>query len=203
MSRLFFTSDWHLGHQRIIELDKRPFASLDEMHDSLIRRYNSVVTPYAVCYFLGDMGFMPTSEMFKIISALNGTKVLVLGNHDKGTERFYKAGFHVVCNSVTLFHGQTRLTLSHMPLRGVYRENCTGMGGAAPGDNWHGESRPSSLDYSLPAHDGFHLHGHIHSPNGGRSFRTLGRQMDVGVAANNYTPVSMSQVASWIAAVSD
>ena len=36
----FFTSDLHLGHRNIIRLCGRPFASLEEMDETLIRRWN-------------------------------------------------------------------------------------------------------------------------------------------------------------------
>jgi calcineurin-like phosphoesterase family protein len=71
------------------------------------------------------------------------------------------------------------------------------MKGYVQGDNWHGEHRQQA--YSVADEGQFHLHGHIHSPNGGKSQKILGRQYDVGVPANGYRPVSISQIESWIA----
>ena len=53
--------------------------------------------------------------------------------------------------------------------------------------------------YSIEDFGQFHLHGHIHSPNSGKSTKILGRQMDVGVTANKYKPVRFEEVQSWIA----
>ena len=73
------------------------------------------------------------------------------------------------------------------------------MKGSDGTENWHGESRPNRRLYTVNDYGQFHLHGHIHSPNGGKSTRIEGRQIDVGVDANKYYPVSLSQVESDIA----
>ena len=71
------------------------------------------------------------------------------------------------------------------------------MNNSKPGDNWH---REKDFDmYSVEDKGQFHLHGHIHSPNGGLSTKILGRQMDVGVPSSNYAPISISTIESWIA----
>ena len=41
----FITSDTHFSHARIIELAGRPFTSVEEMDDELIRRWNETVAP--------------------------------------------------------------------------------------------------------------------------------------------------------------
>lgn len=196
---IFFTSDWHVGHQNVIRFDSRPFKDLDHMHRVLINNYNSAVRPQDVCYFLGDMGMTKSEVLARLVSELNGTKILILGNHDKGVNAMYRVGFDVVAYSATLYVANERVTLTHCPLRGVWREDTTGMKNSPQDEPWHGASRESSLRFSVEDEGQFHLHGHIHSPNGGKSQRTLGRQMDVGVAANQYRPVSVSQVESWIA----
>ena len=40
---LFFTSDTHFFHGRIIELCNRPFHSVEEMNEALITNWNRVV----------------------------------------------------------------------------------------------------------------------------------------------------------------
>ncbi|MBR3921682.1 MAG: hypothetical protein IKJ45_01085 [Kiritimatiellae bacterium] len=39
----FFTSGQHIGHRNIIRLSSRPFASLEEMDEILISRWNAKV----------------------------------------------------------------------------------------------------------------------------------------------------------------
>ncbi len=197
LKKLFFTSDWHIGHQNVLKFDSRPFQDLNDMHRVLINNYNASVGISDICYFLGDMGLTNSGTLKSVIKQLNGIKILVLGNHDKGTNAMYEAGFDVVMNSATLYIANERVTLSHCPLPGIPRENSEGMRGAKEHENWHGESR--HFEYMVPNEGQFHLHGHIHSPNSGRSQKILDKQFDVGVPANKYRPVSISEIESWIA----
>lgn len=196
-SNTFFTSDLHIGHKNCIVYDKRPFTDLDHMHRVLVNNYNSSVRPQDICYFLGDLGLCAGDTLKSVISQMNGTKVLILGNHDKGLQSMKNAGFDVVMFGASLVIAGELVTMSHCPLIGLPRENTEGMKGAAPGDNWHGESRHSRF-YSTVDRGQYHLHGHIHSPNGGKSVKILDKQYDVGVPANNYRPVSLSTIESWI-----
>lgn len=194
---IFFTSDLHIGHARSIELDARPFTDLDHMHRVLVNNFNATVPPGSVTYFLGDVGLCKGSTIADIIKQLNGTKVLILGNHDKAHNAMYNMGFDVVLNTATLYIAGERVTMSHCPLKGVWRENTESMKGAMPGAMWHGDHK--NLKYTVADEGQYHLHGHIHSPNHGKSEKTLGRQYDVGVPANKYRPISISEIESWIA----
>lgn len=196
---IFFTSDLHIGHKNVLEFSNRPFKDLDHMHRVLINNYNAIVPENGLCYFLGDMGLCNNETLKNVVDQLNGTKVLILGNHDKGPNAMYDLGFDVVMYGAVLQIAKRRFTLSHCPLLGVYREDTKGMRGAVEGENWHGESRRSRARFTMPDYGQYHGHGHIHSPNGGKSKRILDRQFDVGVDANNYRPVSISRVESWIA----
>ena len=40
----FFTSDFHIGHENVLKYDERPFDNLDHMHETLITRYNAMVS---------------------------------------------------------------------------------------------------------------------------------------------------------------
>ena len=41
----YFTADQHFGHFNIIRLSHRPFASLDEMNEAMIAKWNAKVKP--------------------------------------------------------------------------------------------------------------------------------------------------------------
>jgi calcineurin-like phosphoesterase family protein len=169
MSRkqIFFTSDWHIGHNHVIDFDNRPFRDLEHMHKELVRRFNNIVPKDGLTYFLGDMTFTGSEFTKGIISQLNGTKVLLLGNHDKASNSCYNSGFDVVLNSATIYIQNQKVTLSHCPLLGIFREQTKGMHDSTVGENWHGEAR--NTRFSVVNEGQFHLHGHIHSPNGGKS----------------------------------
>lgn len=198
MLKQFVTSDWHLGHEKSIEFDDRPFKGIQHMHESLVNNYNSLVGPEDLCYFLGDIGFRGAFN--DIIPKLNGKKVLIIGNHDPSKGAMYDAGFDLVLNAAMLSMGKSIITMSHCPLRGVPRESPIKEDGSlmknfASGDNWHGESRHQA--FSLPDFGQFHLHGHTHKKKGEDVIAD--RQWDISVVGNNYRPVSFRQIESWIA----
>jgi calcineurin-like phosphoesterase family protein len=196
--QLLFTSDWHIGHESVLSFSNRPFPNLEKMHSSLIKSYNAMATEKTTGYFLGDMGLGNQSITKEVVNQLKGTKVLVLGNHDKNHNAMYNMGFDVVLNSASIYICKQLVTLTHCPLIGLYRENTIGMKHYVEGDNWHGESRKGVEKFAIPNNGQFHLHGHIHSPNGGKSTRIAGRQLDVGVDANNYRPLTISNIEKFI-----
>ena len=50
----YYIADLHLGHSRIIGLDGRPFADVDEMDRVLMGNWNRKVGPDDDVYILGD-----------------------------------------------------------------------------------------------------------------------------------------------------
>lgn len=196
---MFFTSDWHVGHEKSLIHDHRPFRNLAHMHEVLINNYNSIVPKDGICYFLGDVGWK--EALPEVIPQLQGTKIVILGNHDKGREVMMAAGFVAVLNSGSFTIGRDIITMSHCPLRGVYRESAINQDGEQmknfkPFESWHGESRHDA--YSLPDFGQFHLHGHTHKRKGGNEVIS-GKQWDIGVVGNDWRPVSFSQIESWVA----
>jgi calcineurin-like phosphoesterase family protein len=195
---IFFTSDWHIGHGAVLDFDKRPFTDLDHMHRVLINNYNSTVPENGLSYFLGDCGLCKADILQNFMSKLNNsTKVLILGNHDSGMNSMYAKGFDVVLNSAIIYIGKNRVSMSHCPLPGVFREDITGMKGGREGENWHGEfknQRFTNHDLTVD----YHIHGHIHSGAHNNTPKSTHNQFDVGVAANGYRPVSISEIESWI-----
>jgi len=195
----YFTSDWHIGHNNCLEFDKRPFKNINHMHTVLINNYNASVKVNDVCYFVGDVGLCKDSELImEIIGKLNGTKVLVIGNHDKSPS-FMGQMFDVVLNGVVLTIAKERVTISHCPLMGLFREDVSGLRGSVDGEGWHGESRPKNRLLSFKNEGQFHLHGHVHAgPLNPKSNKIENKQYDIGVVGNDYRPVSISQIESWI-----
>lgn len=82
---LFITSDHHFGHKKIIEYENRPFSSVEEMDEELIRRWNEVVSHEDTVFHLGDFMFYGfKKKAIEILNRLNGQKgMIILGNHDK------------------------------------------------------------------------------------------------------------------------
>ncbi len=171
MMRQWFTSDWHLGHERIIDLCNRPYSSLGEMHDDLVARWNSLVRPGDIGWFLGDMTWGNPEQFEPLIRQLNGYRVLILGNHDSGREQMLSAGFHRVEEQD--FTNICALTawLAHVPTNNQ--------------DDKHGFVRPRSAisEFDLA------LCGHVHR----RWLRNAG-DINVGVDAWAMNPVPENEL---------
>ena len=84
MTKVFFTSDLHFGHENVIRFDNRPFETVDEMDAELIRRWNAKVGTGDLVYVLGDMIWKTrNSDAETLIRSLNGQIILIKGNHDR------------------------------------------------------------------------------------------------------------------------
>ena len=83
MGKKFYISDWHYGHKNVLGFDNRPFTSIEQMNEELIRRWNSVVSAGDLVYILGDMFWCTPKIAAPIMEQLNGQKFLVKGNHDR------------------------------------------------------------------------------------------------------------------------
>ncbi len=76
----YYSADLHFNHANIIKFSNRPFTTVEEMNEELIRRHNKVVKPNDTWYCLGDFAFSKNPDKF--LSRLNGRKHLIIGNHD-------------------------------------------------------------------------------------------------------------------------
>ena len=82
MSKVYFFSDLHLGHKRILEFsgDYRGGGTIDEHDTWVINQINSVVNKRDTLWLLGDLAF--TREALYRLSEIKGYKKIILGNHD-------------------------------------------------------------------------------------------------------------------------
>ena len=169
-TQTWFTSDLHFGHANIIRLCRRPFSDINEMNEMLVANYNSVVRPNDTVFILGDVAFRDKAD--KYIPRLNGYKVLVEGNHDV---KYDHALFDEVCQireEIINTNGRSyRFVMCHYPMA-----------------EWPGFYKGA-----------IHLHGHQHNnASYNEKMRSEGLlRYDVGVDANNFYPVSASQVISF------
>jgi calcineurin-like phosphoesterase family protein len=80
---IYFTSDTHFGHAKVIQYSNRPFSNVEEMDETLIANWNNRVSATDTIYHLGDFSFSRTPA--KYFDRLNGNKILIRGNHDPRT----------------------------------------------------------------------------------------------------------------------
>ena len=112
---MLITSDQHFFHKNIIQYENRPFLTKEEMNESMIKDWNSVVHKRDYIYVLGDLAFGNKEMIKNLISRLNGRIHLIMGNHDG--KRSYKwwleCGIEWVSKYPILY--ENNYILSHRP----------------------------------------------------------------------------------------
>lgn len=191
-SRIFFTSDLHIGHRNVIGFCDRPWANDKDMGKGLAAAWNSRVSNNDIIFVLGDLfWFNGRHETAKALRNLNGKDIyIVLGNHD--TAHQYELALqdpriHVLGDAATLWledeseagylgslgKKTCEIFLCHYPL----------------------------LTWPHRDHGAIQLFGHIHSgPRRDRNnmdmdLRLRHFQMDVGVdSRDDYAPWSLEEI---------
>lgn len=79
---VWFTSDWHFGHDREFIWKARGYSSVEEMNREQVRKFNERVAPNDEVWMLGDAVFGDLEEGIKWLQQLNGKIHIILGNHD-------------------------------------------------------------------------------------------------------------------------
>lgn len=167
---IYFTSDLHFFHGNVIKYNKRPFGSVEEMNEALIRNWNNIVSEGDDIYILGDLTLKGVSFATKILQELNGNKFLVKGNHDMFVNQssFDKTNFIWIKDYHELEYDGQYFILFHYPI-----------------ESWNGAMNKS-----------IHLHGHQHNKSvynfENREKGVL--KFDVGVDANDMKPVSLEYI---------
>lgn len=176
MSReIWITSDTHLFHSNILKFKDsdtgnlirgEKFSDVDQMNQYILDKWNSVVKPGDIVYHLGDV-FIGNREDFKNLwPKFQGSKRLVVGNHDDIP--FLSSGGFFKKVMMWRTFPEFGLMLSHVPLH------------------------QSSLERYMP--DGGkkflkNCHGHIHqnpSPDG--------PYQNMCVEITDYTPINIEEL---------
>ena len=104
----FIIADLHLGHEKVALA--RGFTSVEDHDECITDNWNSTVNKHSSVFVLGDIVF-GQSNLSKL-ARLNGTKKLVLGNHDKYPIRNYLPYFSQIYGSVRF----KECVLTHIPV---------------------------------------------------------------------------------------
>ena len=172
---VFFISDTHFDHAKIIGYTNRPFKDKDEMNAAMIFNWANTVGCEDEVYHLGDValggGRNSVEYAVKVLNDLPGKKYLVPGNHDVHLDILEKAFvilpliFEI---SVQLWTNQKKqvFELCHYPML-----------------SWPKEYKGS-----------IHLHGHVHGKKVGD--RHVIRRIDIGVDVWGFTPVKTETIMS-------
>lgn len=163
---IWFTSDTHFGHANIIKYDGRPFSSIKEHDETLVRNWNSVVAPGDVVYHLGDVCWHHREiDIVALLASLHGTKILIKGNHDRSNKHVLRSTqWAKVCDYEEITYRDQRIVLFH------YR----------------------MVVWNRSHHGAWALHGHSH---GSLPINLAAKTFDVGTMCWGYMPISFDQVA--------
>ena len=187
--RIFFSADHHFGHANIIKYCSRPFSSADEMNEEMVKRWNEVVDPNDLVYYLGDFS-LSKSLVVPFATRLNGEKYLIMGNHDAchpthkkkaavGLEIYKNAGFKEITLEKTIELAGQPVLLNHLP----YLDEEPKLEYKGKFSNY----RPKETGDWL-------IHGHVHE-----KWKTKEHMLNVGVDVWDFYPVPMAEVEKIIA----
>lgn len=164
----WITSDLHFGHANIMKFCPQSRArfknDVDFMNEEMIREWNTTISPDDTVYILGDVAFLPAAKAVSIMRRLNGTKILIEGNHDRKllNDPVFRSCFAEVHPYLCITYEKTRVVMFHYPI--------------AEWDQMH--------------RGAVHFHGHLH---GGTSGMERYRCRDMGMDATGMIAVTMER----------
>lgn len=161
---IYFISDTHFYHEKIIEYVKRPFKDIEEMNEVLINNWNKKVKPKDEVYILGDFSFGNKEQTLDLLDKLNGRKYLIKGNHDRIIKDEEVASrFEWIKDYYILKYKKHKFILFHYPL----------------------------MVWDCQQYGAIHLYGHIHFSVVPLS---KAKMFNMCVERNNYEPVSIEEI---------
>ena len=168
--RTFITSDIHFSHKNIMKFcpKSRPFNDIDEMDTKIINIWNKHIGPEDTTYILGDVAFCNAEKAVGYMRRLNGSKILVKGNHDEkllNDKAFRDCFFRIEPYLETVFE-DTKVMMFHYPI----------------------------YEWNRMHHGAVHFHGHLH----GRKIPVDGRIFDVSMDGNDCVPYDMSELIRYV-----
>jgi len=180
---IFFTSDYHLGHNNVIKFDNRPFKGLHDMHHTMIENWNSVVNEDSIIFYLGDYIYKGDVKIAKWFSSqIKGRIHFLMGNHDKYRVISSLNRFEKIYGDDTALGGATIK---------VKDSDCK--------DGWQSivMCHYPILSWNKARYSAWHIHGHCHqnmTNNPNMSWFYDNKVIDAGCNGWNYTPISYQQV---------
>lgn len=192
---MWFISDLHFDHKNILEYSGRPFETVPDMNQTLIKNIKKVVKPGDVLVIVGDvsLGAKKTDlrEYIKEIKSTGITLGLVRGNHDYKNNEMMNMGFDFAFDKLELEIAKEKVTVMHYPYRGPVLKYYyyKFMSKFFPKKFW----KERYYWDKLPYREKYLIHGHTHATELQNEF-----QINVSAEAVNYTPISIHKIAELI-----
>jgi calcineurin-like phosphoesterase family protein len=150
----------------------RPYASSEEGDNVIRENWNRTVSKGDKVYVMGDVAFNPKD--LKILEVLNGSKILIKGNHDTLELSKYAKYFR----DVRAYHKLDNEILSHIPIH--------------PLSLWRAKRNASWLN----------IHAHLHAEEVMLAEGVVDlRYFSCCVERIGYTPISIDEIRNRVAAL--
>lgn len=115
----WFIADEHFAHKKIIEYCNRPFKNVEEMDETIINNFNSVVGENDLTIHAGDFCLIKDKKIVyeKYINRLNGKHLNIKGSHDywlpwKKSQQIWEKNFKT-CHIVVCHYAMRTWPRSH------------------------------------------------------------------------------------------
>lgn len=190
---IWYTSDLHFGHRKLVERGYRDFPSVPDMNSALVEHWNDEVGINDTVWVLGDFAMHPLLESLPWGQRLNGHKILVPGNHDgcwlhSETRREHHLRQQMLYTRLADFDEIVDQPVPHR------------IAGESVGINHFPYSAdhtpvPRYMEHRPVDTGGWLLHGHLHE-----MWLQYDRQINVGVDAWGLRPVHIDTITALIAA---
>ena len=122
---IYFIGDLHLfcrnqTNEGICNHDRRPFDTVEEMNETILRKWNAKVNNGDTVVIHGDVSMRGKNDaLIGLVSQLKGKKILLAGNHDQLTDYRYTKLYEQVRDYLELdisFGGKAyKVACSHYP----------------------------------------------------------------------------------------
>lgn len=167
---IYYISDLHFGHARVIDMDKRPFASIEEMDATLISRWNERVAENDDVYIVGDFAYRNGYSASWYLRRLKGKKHLLIGNHDRHTlaDASAVSCIESIDKMMRIVDGERAVSLCHFPIA-----------------EWNGKR-----------YGGYHVFGHLHTRRDDvyQFMSRFDHALNAGCMLNGYMPVTLDEL---------
>lgn len=176
MRDIWVTSDTHFFHSNILTfvnnktgLRIRPeFDDVDQMNEVMAENWNARIKPGDIVYHLGDVTMHYGERFDRLWSGLNGSKRLIVGNHDD-VKRLAAGGYFKKIGMWRQFK-EFGIVLTHVPIHDF-----------------------SLYDFKSDSHL-LNVHGHIHAHTVMVGDSASSNHRNVCVEKTEYSPVHIEEL---------
>lgn len=121
MSNWYFTSDWHLDHERSLRFPARTsFSTHKELENIILNNTFEVLKPNDNIYYIGDLRWNSNKEWLDTFFSSFKKKRInfhwILGNHDKVPEGYHHSALVSLAYIKDVIVQKQPITLCHYPM---------------------------------------------------------------------------------------